>query len=268
MTVPRNSEISAVLQQPPPEGGAAEAAEGLDVPSTEELESMLVGQSGNTPTTETVPGAAAGRAAVADGPSGGGDRAKTTNVNDLVPIPHEELLRRPRASVDTATYQALRKLVGENLEKIIGESTRTASILRAEFWPRLTLAEIGEAQLAAQIEARATQNNERTLRIRALDRLIGGGSRPKATPKPDTQAYNGGALVAAKKVEEPQEEPRRVVGARWRNRKGGDLVDIVDIERVQGKIGTTDHYRLSNGCLLNAMTLAQQFEFVPTQAAD
>lgn len=255
--------LSGVAVLEPPVGGAADAAEQEDAISLEEFEGLL--ERGNDRAThkEDVPaGAAAVVVSSAEAPRGALLAPGSLGVAHLVPVPRDELLNRPVASLDSEQMRTIRTLVTGKLirDGLLDQLTPTGGLSR-EDWLRLTLEELDLVKRAAQADAAAGIGGFISQVIDGLDRMIGGGRKAKAQP---ATVHGGGALALAKRPEADTtpEEGRYREGARWRCKKTGHEVSIVGTEEVRSRNGVGARYVLSDGQRLPALNLVLGYEFV------
>lgn len=169
----------AVLE--PPVGGTAGAAKGKDAISQEEFEGLLERANDQATNVKKIPGGAAGAAPAEEAPRGALLPPVALRVVDLVPVPRNELLSRPVAPVDSEEMQMIRALIGGKKISggILDELTVTGGLPR-EDWLRLTMQELRLVKTAAQAEHKAEGGNSISLRILALDRMIGAAIKSKA----------------------------------------------------------------------------------------
>ncbi|WP_104992693.1 helix-turn-helix domain-containing protein [Deinococcus sp. NW-56] len=251
----------AVLE--PPVGGAADAAEDEDAISLEEFEGLLERGKGQATDTENVPGGgAAGAAPAVEAPRGALLPPVALGVAHLAPVPRDELLSRPVASLDSEQMRTIRTMVTGKLirDGLLDQLTPTGGLSR-EDWLRLTLEELDLVKRAAQADAKAKIGGFTTRVIDGLDRMIGGGQQAKAQP---AGVHGGGALAPAKKpeVDTTPEEGRYRVGACWRCKKTGREVSIVGTVEVRSRNGVGARYVLSDEQQLPALNLVLGYEFV------
>ncbi|BDP44878.1 hypothetical protein DAETH_48470 (plasmid) [Deinococcus aetherius] len=253
----------------PPDGGAADAADGeAPARSLEEIRRMFEDTPSQTTDPENIPGAAAGGV-----PREGADGPVVAGVEDLAPLAPQELSSRLPAPPESEVHQALREVIGKGLTKYLGEDTRTGCLPRGEYWPRLTLEEIEEVKRIAQAEARRTQGNMITLAARGFDRLIGAVKAPRVKEvspgkpretSPQHGGYNGGALLPAKKaeVDATPEEGRYSPGARWRHKTTQEVLTLTATEMTRNRTtGVGAKFVLTGGVRVSSIELVRDYQF-------
>lgn len=252
-------DLAAGVATLPPVGGAAHAAV-TDIHHTPQNPATATQEAQEVTAGEKVPGGAA--LAVLGAP--------VASVDDLLPIPADDLRVRPRATPADPVYRAIKGMVGGNRaidDGILDGATPAGGLPRMD-WLRLTEQEIAEVRATAQAEAQAKRLNFYTTCIRGLDRLIGApigqtgtrgpGAREYATPS--VASYAPGQHYGP--ADHSQDQGKYEPGAQWRNRKSGEVVTLEGCEQVKRKSTDGMVYRLSGNVTVDGLQLMARYEFV------